>query len=299
LFVANHHVCALTLLLLTLSCVCLWRRIGLRGTAVKHGVLGAIAAAAMLFVVGVARADEAADARVRYERGTTFYDLGRFADAAREYEGAYELKHEPALLFNIGQAYRFAHEYNKATIAFRAYLRHLPNAENRAEVEARITEMQRLAEEQRKSQERPPAGTIPPDATAAPNPPAVPPPRAVAPTEPPIATPVDHRRRNLGFGIAAGGIAVAIAGAALVGVGAATADRLNHPKPTDQYDPSAQSTMRIEQGTGIALLGVGGAALAAGTAIAVIAARREHAPRVTAAATVDRNSASAVVRVSF
>src|SRR5438270_13526903 len=97
-----------------------------------------VATVLTMMMAGVAHADDAIDARSHFERGTTYYDLGRFTEAAHEYEAAYEIRHEPVLLFNIGQAYRFAHEYNKAVIAFRSYLRHLPNADNRSEVEARI-----------------------------------------------------------------------------------------------------------------------------------------------------------------
>src|SRR5437879_13770949 len=43
-----------------------------------------------------------------FRKGTRAYDLGRFLEAANEYEKAYEAKETPALLYNLGQAYRGA-----------------------------------------------------------------------------------------------------------------------------------------------------------------------------------------------
>ena len=57
---------------------------------------------------GRAHADDAKLARQHFEDGSRLYDLGKFRDAAREYEEAYKYKPDPALLFNIGQAYRAA-----------------------------------------------------------------------------------------------------------------------------------------------------------------------------------------------
>ena len=44
-----------------------------------------------------ARADDAATAREHYQKGTSNYDLGRYADAIKEFEAAYEIKNDPAL----------------------------------------------------------------------------------------------------------------------------------------------------------------------------------------------------------
>ncbi|MGZ3437906.1 MAG: tetratricopeptide repeat protein [Polyangia bacterium] len=109
----------------------------------------------------VARADSVATARQHYERGATLYDLGRFADAAKEFEAAYEDKNDPALLFNIARAYRFAGSYSRSLIAYRAYLRNLPNAANRAQVESNIAELDQLIQRQQST-----AATTPPVAAA-------------------------------------------------------------------------------------------------------------------------------------
>ena len=81
---------------------------------------------------GGAWGDEATDsARTHYQRATSLYDVGRFAEAAQEYEAAYQLKNDPALLFNLGQAYRYAGDFGRAIFAYRGYLRRVPQADNR------------------------------------------------------------------------------------------------------------------------------------------------------------------------
>src|SRR5450432_4438449 len=73
---------------------------------------------------------DATSAREHFTRGTALYDLQRYIEAAHEYEAAFEIKNDAALLFNIAQAYRFATVYTKAIGAYRAYLRRVPDAGN-------------------------------------------------------------------------------------------------------------------------------------------------------------------------
>jgi tetratricopeptide (TPR) repeat protein len=135
--------------------------------------------AAMFLLLASPRlfADEAEVAREHFSRGTTLYNLGRFGDAAREYERAYEAKQEPALLFNIAQAYRFDGQKKKALFAYRAYLRSLPDAHDRTEVEARIAALERDVE-----REAPARATAPPRLEAAPTRPTAPSPEALVPS---------------------------------------------------------------------------------------------------------------------
>ena len=101
---------------------------------------------------GRARGDDPKLARQHFEDGSRLYDLGKFREAAREYEEAYKYKPEPALLFNIGQAYRGAGATNDALTAYKSYLRRLPDAPNRHEVEAMIEKLQRQQEDERRAQ---------------------------------------------------------------------------------------------------------------------------------------------------
>jgi len=119
---------------------------------------------------GRALADDAKLARQHFVDGSKLYDLGKFRDAAHEYEEAYKAKPDPALLFNIGQAYRAAGDANEAVTAYKSYLRHVPDAPNRVEVEGHIEKLQRLVEEQRRTQTSPPQGTLQPSTEPQPQP---------------------------------------------------------------------------------------------------------------------------------
>lgn len=106
------------------------------------------------------------EARRHYERGIAHYNLGAFDAAIAEFKAAYERSSEPALLFNIAQAYRLKEDYKQALFFYDAYLRLRPTAGNRLDVEKRIVEMKQLVEAQRRLQQSPPKGAIPPTGTA-------------------------------------------------------------------------------------------------------------------------------------
>ncbi len=97
---------------------------------------------AVLVSAGVARADNAGAAREQFKQGTRAYDLGHYSEAVKDYEAAYRLKDDPALLYNIGQAYRGMGDALNAIRAYRSFLRRVPDTENRHEVETRISELQ-------------------------------------------------------------------------------------------------------------------------------------------------------------
>jgi tetratricopeptide (TPR) repeat protein len=122
----------------------------------------AVALLLLLFTT-IAHADDVSAARLHYKRGTTYFDLGRYHDAAKEYEAAFEAKDDPVLLFNIAQAYRQAHEYPDAMRFYKAYLRRLPNAPNAPLVSERIHEMQDLVNQQRAAEQKPPVGPLQPE----------------------------------------------------------------------------------------------------------------------------------------
>src|SRR5262245_51516645 len=92
-------------------------------------------------VTTTARADE--DAKAHYKRGFAAYGLGRYAEAAREYEKAFELNPDPALLFDAAQAHRLAHNDKRALELYENYLRLFDKAKNRDEVLRKIEEIKR------------------------------------------------------------------------------------------------------------------------------------------------------------
>jgi len=250
----------------------------------------AVAIMALLAMGASAHADDLQKAREHYQEGTKAYDLGRFDDAAREYEQAYEAKDDPALLFNIAQAYRFGKRYDKAILSYRSYLRRVPDAPNRGEVQAIVVELQRLVDEQKKTESKPPTDTIQP----APAPPGSPTP-AVTPPPPPAAAvttaepapsgnPAEARRgrrlKLIGIGVGAVGVAALVSGAALWGVAGATADHVNNLTMPTVFDPAEESRFGTFQTTGIALVAVGGVALVTGVALVAVGVKKERANRV-------------------
>jgi tetratricopeptide (TPR) repeat protein len=122
--------------------------------------------------VASARADNVSLAREHYQKGTTLYELSKFGEAAAEYEEAYKAKPDPALLFNIGQAYRLAGKPEAALRSYRSYLHKLPDASNRVEVEAHIERLQKAIDEQAKAAAPPPPPAVVPAPSVAPSGPA-------------------------------------------------------------------------------------------------------------------------------
>src|SRR5262245_13019654 len=124
--------------------------------------VGPIAIVAVLGMAGTARAGDEASAREHYKRGMKAYDLGHYSDAAQEFEAAYTDQDDPVLLFDLGKAYRFSGDYAAAIRSFKSYLRRVPRAENRAEVESRLAELQKLLDEQNRLKEKPAPPPEPP-----------------------------------------------------------------------------------------------------------------------------------------
>jgi tetratricopeptide (TPR) repeat protein len=230
-----------------------------RGALGVRGVLRVFVAAALLCAMSgtaAAQAGKAADpprdnkalAKEHFQRGTSFYDLGRYNEAIREFEAAYQLKNDPAFLYNLAQSYRLAGNPERALHFYRTYLRYVPKAPNRAEIEERIAALERSAADKASTQTAPPpvvttpppttttpppatttppttappTGTTPPSGTTAPEtttvtpPPFAPPP---APPSEPAPAPTDTRARLAPKIVFGGRIAVGVgAGMFLIGV---------------------------------------------------------------------------------
>ncbi len=131
-------------------------------------------------------------AREHTKRGMAAYNLGNYTEAASEFEAAYRLFLDPALLFNIAQAYRLNGDVDKALNGYRSYLRTVPpGTRNRAAAERWSQELERVAA-------RPHATAAPGANATAPLPSAAPPEAAPAaapthsaasPAAPPPVTP--------------------------------------------------------------------------------------------------------------
>ena len=173
---------------------------------------------ALLLCGATAFAEE--DAKSLFTRGRTQYALGHFKEAAELFERAFELKQDPAILYNAAQAHRLAGDKKPALVLYQNYLRLFGEMENHEEVERRIVELKAAIEAEQKANTNPPTGLLG-DKTEAP-PPAVTP----TPTEPTAApaavvtqpAPEKPRpRRAWIWGVVAGGV-VLVGGAIALGV---------------------------------------------------------------------------------
>jgi len=148
-----------------------------------------------------------AEARALYTAGQAAFHEGRYENALEYLTRSYELSRRPALLFNLGTTYDRLRRDAEALAAFQQYLRDVPDAENRLEVEARIAVLREAA-----ARSTPPPTVVEPDPVPDPQPPpTTPPPLPVTSTD---AGPAPW------IVVGVGGAAV-IAGAVLMGVAAA------------------------------------------------------------------------------
>jgi len=120
--------------------------------------------------VRVARGDDAAtqEAREHFRKGRQFFDVGRWDEAASEFEKAYAIRSDPTFLFNMAQAYRRKGDTKRAIDLYKNYLIKAPKSPQRAEVEERIRVLQQQLEDEyavKPPALAPPAGSAPPAAT--------------------------------------------------------------------------------------------------------------------------------------
>ena len=94
------------------------------------------------------------EARALFQAGLTAYESRRYEDALRHFRSAYEASRRPELLYNIGLAADRMRRDEEALEAFREYLRRVPDAERRAEVEERIDVLERSLETRRRARRR-------------------------------------------------------------------------------------------------------------------------------------------------
>jgi tetratricopeptide (TPR) repeat protein len=108
------------------------------------------------------RAADADDAKAHYQRATAHFAVGEYREAAVEYEEAFKLKQDPAILFNAAQSLRLAGDNQKALLLYNNIIKLYPSTQYARDSRERI---EKLAQ----------SGTSPPTAMP-PAPPAVAPP---------------------------------------------------------------------------------------------------------------------------
>jgi tetratricopeptide (TPR) repeat protein len=122
------------------------RMVGLRGslTVVAAALLSSAPLAAQVEPPPAVPAGDEAAARLHYEKGTAAYALGDFAEAARQYETAFRLKLDPALLFNAAQAHRLAGNRQRAIELYENLLRVFPTARGRELAQQHLNDLRKL-----------------------------------------------------------------------------------------------------------------------------------------------------------
>jgi len=130
-----------------------------------------------------------AQARSHFRLGREYYQLGRFPDAAREFEVAYGLSGRAALLYNVYISYRDALDTPKAAAALRGYLAAVPDAPDRENLSARLAALeaqvaQSQADTERQEAQRMEVERLKREAEAKRNEPVYSAPPAAAPSRP-------------------------------------------------------------------------------------------------------------------
>ncbi len=142
---------------------------------------------ALVVASALARADEP-DAKSLFMRGRAAYALGHFTEAAELFEKAFELKQDPAILYNAAQAHRLAGDKKRALVLYQNYLRLFGERENGTEVEKRIADLKAAIDAEQAAKTNPPTdllndkGATPPTTNVAPS-------SADAPATPTVTTP--------------------------------------------------------------------------------------------------------------
>jgi tetratricopeptide (TPR) repeat protein len=97
-----------------------------------------------LVAIAPARAEDRATraAQKHFEKAQKLFSLGKFELALDEYQQAYDAKPLGDFLYNIAQCYRNLSDYDQAIFSFKKYLKEKPDAEDRAQVEKFIDELE-------------------------------------------------------------------------------------------------------------------------------------------------------------
>jgi tetratricopeptide (TPR) repeat protein len=112
--------------------------------ALHAAPLAAQEAVAAEAVATEASASTDREARALFDAGSVAFTEGRYESALRHFENAYALSPRPGMLFNIATTYDRMRRDAEALAHFRSYLEAIPEAPNRAEVQARIAVLEQV-----------------------------------------------------------------------------------------------------------------------------------------------------------
>src|SRR5207245_4822162 len=80
-----------------------------------------------------------AAAKRHFLAGKDLFEKRHYLRAADEFQAAYDITRDPVLLFNVGEAYEKAGRNEEAMRFYEGYLAGVPAAQDREDVERRIT----------------------------------------------------------------------------------------------------------------------------------------------------------------
>ncbi len=128
------------------------------------------------------------EVRAYLDKATAAFALSRYAVAAENYEKAFELKPDPAVLYNAAQAHRLAGNKERALDLYQSYLR-MYGTEKRAEIENHVANLKEAIEKDRAVATSPPRTPAPVGGTTIETPAPAPEPAPTRPEPtPPVAT---------------------------------------------------------------------------------------------------------------
>jgi hypothetical protein len=261
----------------------MWSRVCARRGHPRWGVVASfVVVAALLIVAGRAQAMQLTpvqkqEMKQHYEKATRAYDVQKYGEAVDEYQKAYEIGGDPAMLYNVAQSFRLNEQLQEALRFYRRYLQRSPNARNREDVERKIAELEKTLEEKRKA------------AAAVPPPPVAPAPVVVAPLpvqEPPPSNEGGTGQRIAGIVIASVGGAALITAAITGKMASDKGDKLTQASMTGgTFDPNLESNGKMLNTVTIVSAIVGGAAVVTGAILIVLSgggSTAEQQPAATA-----------------
>jgi hypothetical protein len=167
----------------------------------------------------------ASEGRSHLKRANALAGEGDCAAAIEEYTKAFEMLNDPVVLFNRAECYRRTGDGESAVDDYRAFLEKVPNAANRADIEAKIVALDAPEPTQREKPAEEPVP--PPKAVEAPPPPApqpVPPPALATANKPEPAVTIRRASHEEDAGPSGGSrpwvwvaLSVLVVGAAIAG----------------------------------------------------------------------------------
>ncbi len=222
------------------------------------------------------------EAKAIVRKATADYNLGRYLEAAKEYEAAYEKTLDAKLLFNVAQAYRLGGDREKAITTYRSFIRSDPKSELRGLAETKLRE---LEHQQPSTSPAQTVAPIPPPVAAAPtaavatSPPALPDPigSTSAPGPAPGASPPSATATlvapaapaGIGRGVVVGAVLTGTLAVGAVVTGVLYTGKLNDYNTANDQLAANRADLRSQTNTlgAVNLALVGGALVAAGVTV--------------------------------